>query len=99
MLSGLGMFSQWLCENIDEYCPIEKDRKLSELDPYDHLMRNYRLCTVHFARHVHEYRHSVPPNVYDAMLSLSTTEVLDLDATYAEIRSGGKQPTGLSKYS
>ena len=90
------MFCQWLCRDLDSYCSIERDCKLSDLDPYEHLKRTFKLCTVHFKRHINDLRHQLPSDVLDAMLSLSTTKQLrDLNGVFEKIRMGGKKASGL----
>ena len=48
LLSGLGQFCVELCHNRDDFSVREPQRRLKELNPYDHLRCCYRLCIVHF---------------------------------------------------
>ncbi|KAF9231054.1 hypothetical protein BU15DRAFT_29339, partial [Melanogaster broomeanus] len=89
---GLGMFCVHLCRGNRTPCKYEPHRCLGDLNPYDHLRRMYRLCTVHFRRNAFKLHASVTPQVYNAMLSLSSFESHpDLEQTLEIIRAGGKK--------
>ncbi|KAG1746028.1 uncharacterized protein EDB91DRAFT_1080250 [Suillus paluster] len=64
----------------------------SDLDPYAHLRRFYRVCVTHFKRNVQALRTYVSSEVYSAMLSLASSEPHpDINKTLATIRGGGRK--------
>ncbi|KAK7038761.1 hypothetical protein VNI00_010646 [Paramarasmius palmivorus] len=84
---GLGMHLQAIAQTRPGYDLYEPHRKLSELGPYDHLHRLYRVCTVHFARNIRKC--SVTPEVRRAMSSLACIEHTQWDETLLLIRTKG----------
>lgn len=95
-LKGLGKFCQWLSRDVHKACFDEENRKLSELDPYEHLKRFFRLCIVHYKRNIRALRNHVSHEVYTAMLSLATSEPLpDLNKVLEIIRAGGDKASRL----
>ncbi|KAG2110340.1 uncharacterized protein F5147DRAFT_772592 [Suillus discolor] len=87
---GLGMYCVQLSRSISTSCTHEPHRRVSDLGPYDHLRRFYRLCVAHFKRNVHALRTHVLDEVYSAMLSLATCEEHpDIQRTFNTIRRGG----------
>ncbi|KAG2116152.1 hypothetical protein DEU56DRAFT_748432 [Suillus clintonianus] len=89
---GLGMFCVELCQNNHAFCSYEQNRRLRDLDPYDHLRRFYRVCITHFKRNVLALRTYVSSEVYSAMLSLASTEAQpDIETTFKTIRAGGRK--------
>ena len=82
---------------MEGFCSIEHHRRLRDLDPYDHLRWFYRLCVVHFLRNLTPLRNVVTPEVYRAMLSLSSFEAQpDLKKTLETIKNGGCKAKGIS---
>ncbi|KAF8974325.1 hypothetical protein BDZ97DRAFT_11979 [Flammula alnicola] len=71
---GLGMYCQSLCVDLHAFCQYEPARRLRNLSPYDHLRRFFRLCIVHFKRHIHDLRLYISNDVRIAMLSLASSE-------------------------
>jgi hypothetical protein len=55
-------------------CRYEPSRHLCDLGPYDHLRSMYRLCAFHFKHNVRKLQTVVSPNVYNAMLYISSFE-------------------------
>ncbi|KAJ6549305.1 hypothetical protein DFH09DRAFT_1281487 [Mycena vulgaris] len=48
---GLGLHLQKLASHMQPKPDLyEQDRLIQDLSPYDHLHRNYRVCTVHYSR-------------------------------------------------
>ncbi|KAH7903935.1 hypothetical protein BJ138DRAFT_1019827 [Hygrophoropsis aurantiaca] len=89
---GLGLYCQYLCRTINLPCMYEPSRQLSELDPYDHLRRFYRLCVTHFKRNILALKGQVSEDAYIAMLSLATSEPHpNIDLTLEIIRRGSKK--------
>ncbi|KAL6304684.1 hypothetical protein BKA93DRAFT_732739 [Sparassis latifolia] len=88
---GFGQFLQYLCQSLVGMCPIEPERPLKSLGPYEHLKRCFRVCNVHYKRGVWVKRTQLTPTVRQAMLSLlSSDDIPDWDGTLAIIRNGGK---------
>ncbi|KZV84152.1 hypothetical protein EXIGLDRAFT_776848 [Exidia glandulosa HHB12029] len=76
---------------------LDRASPFARMTPYAHLAYFYLLCIFHFKRNVKPYKTRVAPEVYNAMLSLASSEALpDLDATLAVIRGGGKAAQGMS---
>lgn len=89
---GLGMFCSELSKNIKTPCIYEPHRKLCDLTPYDHLRRFYRLCVVHFKRNLRPLQSQVSKEVYNAMLSLSSSDAHpNFQRTLSVIRGGGRK--------
>ncbi|KAF5313764.1 hypothetical protein D9619_013715 [Psilocybe cf. subviscida] len=89
---GVGMFCQYLCRNVEGYCLYNQSSRLQTLDPYGHLLRFFRLCVVHFKRHIHDMRNHVSADVREAMLSLSSSVPHpDIQAVFDLINSGGRK--------
>ncbi|KAF9472113.1 hypothetical protein BDN70DRAFT_909218 [Pholiota conissans] len=89
---GLGMFCESLCAEIDKLCEHEPSRTLKSLDPYDHLRRFFRLCLVHFKRHIHDLKPYTSDEVRAAMLSIASSEIHpDLEGAFRIINNGGKK--------
>ncbi|TFK44080.1 hypothetical protein BDQ12DRAFT_594008, partial [Crucibulum laeve] len=87
---GVGLFCQWLCQNMFDFCSLEPWRRLQELTPYDHLHQFYCLCYVHFKRNIHDIRSTISVDVADAMLSLAVSKPhQNLEGAYALINKGG----------
>lgn len=92
---GLGRFCVALCRGNQMPCRYEPSRRLCDLGPYDHLRRMYRLCAFHFKRNVQKLRTVVSPNVYNAMLCISSFEAHpNFETTLQLIRKGGKKAKG-----
>ncbi|KAG2045848.1 hypothetical protein BDR06DRAFT_985730 [Suillus hirtellus] len=89
---GLGMFCSELSKNIKTPCIYEPHRKLCDLTPYDHLHRFYRLCIVHFKRNLRLLQSQVSKEVYNAMLSLSSSDAHpNFQRMLNVIRGGGRK--------
>ncbi|KAL4064574.1 hypothetical protein J3A83DRAFT_4167974 [Scleroderma citrinum] len=89
---GLGRYCVELCQGMEDFCSIEHDHWLKDLDPYDQLKRFYRLCVIHFLRNLVPLWNAVTPEVYGAMLSLSSFEAQsDLEMTLRTIQTGGRK--------
>ncbi|KAF4600363.1 hypothetical protein EYR38_004988 [Pleurotus pulmonarius] len=87
---GLGMFCQHLCHDLDMPCQDEPMRRLSDLNPYDHLKRCFKICSVHFKRHIHDLRPHISDDVRFAMLSLASSDPHpDLEGAFRTIQNGG----------
>ncbi|KAF9232988.1 hypothetical protein BU15DRAFT_66970 [Melanogaster broomeanus] len=87
---GLGMFCIEISRNVKTPCTYEPHHLISELTPYEHLRRFYRLCVAHFKRNIHSLKGIVSKEVYSAMMSLATSEQHpDIQATLNCIRNGG----------
>ncbi|KAG2125773.1 uncharacterized protein EDB93DRAFT_1243973 [Suillus bovinus] len=88
----LGLFCSELSKNIKTPCIYEPHRKLCDLTPYDHLRRFYRLCIVHFKRNLRPLQSQVLKEVYNAMLSLSSSDAHpNFQRTLSVIRGGGRK--------
>ena|ERR1700710_2738298 len=89
------MFCVELCQKHHEFCMYERNRRLCDLEPYDHLRRFYRVCVAHFKRNVFALHTQVTPEVYSAMLSLASSEPHpNIQETLATIRGGGRKARG-----
>jgi hypothetical protein len=89
------MFCTELSRNNHAFCIYEQNRRLCDLQPYDHLRRFYRVCITHFKRNIFALRRQVTPEVYSAMISLASSEPhLDFNKTLAIIRGGGRKAQG-----
>ncbi|KAK7032946.1 hypothetical protein R3P38DRAFT_2773440 [Favolaschia claudopus] len=90
---GAGMFCERLSATLgDVYCPIEPTKLLHELDPYEHLRRFLRFCTVHYKRNIRELKPYTTQKVRNAMLSLSSSQVHpNLEGAFAIIENGGRK--------
>ncbi|KAG6826455.1 hypothetical protein H0H92_015743 [Tricholoma furcatifolium] len=88
---GLGLYLQSLTlERKGVYDLHEPDRLLTDLSPYEHLHRVFRLCTVHALRNIHDAR-GITDEVRNLMRSLICMEHPAWDRTLEEIRTlGGK---------
>lgn len=76
-------------------CRYEPSRHLCDLGPYDHLRWMYQLCAFHFKCNVQKLRTVVSPNVYNAMLSISSFEAHpSFENTLRLIKGGGKKAKG-----
>lgn len=64
-----------LAKKIESNCPMMPTVQLRKLDPYDHLKRFYRICTVHFKRNINDLvkRAKLSYEVKQAMASLSSS--------------------------
>ncbi|KAF7333550.1 hypothetical protein MSAN_02419900 [Mycena sanguinolenta] len=70
-----------LCAQLgDIYCPMEPTRLLRTLDPYDHLRRFLRLCTVHNKRNIDKLKPYTTRKVHP-----------DLEGAFKVIESGGRK--------
>ncbi|KAG6836008.1 hypothetical protein H0H93_012315 [Arthromyces matolae] len=68
---GFGLYLQSLAQKMNlKYDLHEPERLLSELGPYDHLHRIFRLCTVHVYRNIHDAR-GLTDEVRNLMRSLA----------------------------
>ncbi|KAL4069992.1 hypothetical protein V8B97DRAFT_1872105, partial [Scleroderma yunnanense] len=86
---GLGRYCVELCQGMEDFCSIEHDHRLKDLDPYDQLKCFYHLCVVHFLRNLVPLQNAVTPEVYGAMLSLSSFKAQpDLEMTLRTIQTG-----------
>ncbi|KAG6374217.1 hypothetical protein JVT61DRAFT_4875 [Boletus reticuloceps] len=84
----LGMFCVEISCDIDQTCIYEPHRQISQLKPYDHLQRFYRLCVAHFQRNLHMLKPIIPFDAYKAMRSLASSEPHpDIKATLSFIRN------------
>lgn len=93
---GFGMYLMDCCasdalqQKQDMYEPT---RTLSELSPYDHLKRIYRLCDIHQYRRIRQ--RAVPESVRHLMRSLICISHSSWDDTLDHIRAeGGKAGQG-----
>jgi hypothetical protein len=76
-------------------CRYEPSRHLCDLGPYDHLRSMYRLCAFHFKCNVRKLQTVVSPNVYNAMLCISSFEAHpNFESTLQLISKGGKKAKG-----
>ncbi|KAF8994773.1 hypothetical protein BDQ17DRAFT_1251365, partial [Cyathus striatus] len=91
---GVGLYCEMLCQDLKINCPVEPARRMKDLTPYDHLRRFYRLCTVHFKRHINYLRSYETTEVIDAMYSLASTTMHDITPICDIIRNSG---TGKAK--
>ena len=93
-LEGLGLHLTKLAQAFPEQYDLhEPHRLLSSLDPYEHLRRIFRLCSVHVARNIKQAKVSNPVKVM--MNSLVCTEHLNFDETLEKIKTdGGKVGSG-----
>ena len=90
-LSGLGLHLQKLSQRlIRKFDLHEPHRLLSDLSPYDHLHRLYRLCTGHAKRNIRKC--SVPEQVRNLMRSLICTTHENWDRTLKAIEELGGKP-------
>ncbi|KAK7022501.1 hypothetical protein R3P38DRAFT_3317686 [Favolaschia claudopus] len=90
---GAGMFCKRLSATLgDVYCPMEPSKLLRLLDPYEHLRRFLRFCTVHLKRNINELKPYTTQKVRNAMLSLSSSQPHpDLEGAFTVIESGGRK--------
>ncbi|KAF8180705.1 hypothetical protein K438DRAFT_2021287 [Mycena galopus ATCC 62051] len=90
---GAGMFCQKLSAELgDVYCPMDPTKLLRSLDPYEHLRRFLRLCTVHYKRNIDALKPYTSQKTRNAMLSLSSSQVHpDLEGTFRIIEKGGRK--------
>ncbi|KAG1869710.1 hypothetical protein C8R48DRAFT_597246 [Suillus tomentosus] len=88
---GLGMFCSELSKNIKTPCIYEPHHKLCDLTPYNHLRRFYRLCIVHFKRNLWPLQSQVSKEVYNAMLSLSSSDAHPNFQRMLSVIRGGSQ--------
>ncbi|KAJ7728102.1 hypothetical protein B0H16DRAFT_1331143 [Mycena metata] len=90
---GAGMFCQKLSADLgDVYCPMEPTKLLRTLDPYEHLRRFLRFCTVHNKRNIDKLKPYTTQKVRSAMLSLSSSQVHpDLEGAFRTIENGGRK--------
>lgn len=97
---GAGMYCQKLSAQLgDIYCPMEPTRLLRTLDPYEHLQRFLRLCTIHYKHHIDKLRPYTTQKVRNAMLSLSSSQVHpDLNKAFDIIRNGGPKAKSVSPF-
>ncbi|KAJ6452183.1 hypothetical protein C8R47DRAFT_998159 [Mycena vitilis] len=88
-----GQFCQKLCAELgDVYCPMEPTRLLRLLSPCDHLRRFLRFCTTHNMRNIHKIRAYITPEVRNAMISLSSSQVHpDLEGAFRIIEADGRK--------
>jgi len=92
---GLGMYCVQLSRSVTMQCVYEPERRICDLNPYDHLRRFFRICVAHYKRNVLALRTHVPQDVFTAMLSLATSEHHpNLEATLNIIRNGGPKALG-----
>ncbi|KAK7047447.1 hypothetical protein VNI00_006678 [Paramarasmius palmivorus] len=84
---GLGMHLQSIAQTLPGYDLYEPQRKLSDLGPYEHLHRLFRVCNVHFARNIRKC--PVSRRVRNAMSSLACIEHSDWEGTLQLIRTEG----------
>lgn len=100
---GFGLWLQRQAERTPGVCDrAEPHRLLTDLGPYEHLLRIFRLCTIHFERNIRKISDAdlasskvTAAAVRDAMHSLSSAEPLvDLEGTLGIIREGGKRARG-----
>lgn len=94
--SGFGQYCVALCHDIQGFCSGACHCQLRGLGPYDHLRHCYRYCVIHFWRNVATLRPSVTPEVYRAMLKISSFEAHDLEATLSIIHSRGQKAKGIA---
>ncbi|KAJ7808673.1 hypothetical protein B0H14DRAFT_3151934 [Mycena olivaceomarginata] len=87
---GLGLHLQKLASNMPRKADLHQpERDIQDLNPYDHLRRIYRICTVHNFRNIKKC--SVSDEVRWLMRSLVCMEHDDWDGTLLKIREkGGK---------
>ncbi|KAK7031741.1 hypothetical protein R3P38DRAFT_2521802 [Favolaschia claudopus] len=87
---GLGLHLQKLASNMASKPDLhEPHRTIQDLDPYDHLRRVFRICTVHNSRNINKC--PVPEEVRWLMRSLVCIEHEDWEGTILKIREkGGK---------
>ncbi|KAK7001996.1 hypothetical protein R3P38DRAFT_3608943 [Favolaschia claudopus] len=90
---GAGMFCERLSATLgDVYCPMEPTKLLRLLDPYEHLRRFLRFCTVHYKRNINELKPYTTQKVRNPMLSLSSSQVHpNLEGAFAMIEGGGRK--------
>ncbi|KAG6374675.1 hypothetical protein JVT61DRAFT_4044 [Boletus reticuloceps] len=89
---GLGTYCTYLCWDIDKHDQYEPQRRLSSLGPYDHLKRFFRICETHFQRNAFAIKHYVGDRVWDAMMSLYTSDPHpDIQKTFEIIPAGGNK--------
>ncbi|KAJ7631405.1 hypothetical protein DFH06DRAFT_1439242 [Mycena polygramma] len=90
---GAGKFCQKLSAEVgDAYCPMEPTRLLRSLSPCDHLRRFLRFCTTHNMRNIDKIRAYITPEVRNAMISLSSSQVHpDLEGAFRIIEAGGRK--------
>lgn len=99
-------FGLWLASQAQRlpgrFDRAEPDRLLTDLTPYEHLLRIFRLCTIHYERNIDKYsdKDLQSPQVSglqvrEAMKSLSSPEPLaDFDGTIRTIKLGSKKAKG-----
>ncbi|KAK6981751.1 hypothetical protein R3P38DRAFT_2578154, partial [Favolaschia claudopus] len=87
---GLGLHLQKLASNMEPKLDLhEPHRTIQDLNPYDHLRRLYRVCTVHNSRNINKC--PVSEDIRWLMRSLVCIEHEDWDGAVLEIREkGGK---------
>ncbi|KIJ53274.1 hypothetical protein M422DRAFT_242411 [Sphaerobolus stellatus SS14] len=89
---GLGHYCVEICQDIDAACPIEPDRLLRSLTPYEHLLRFYRYCLAHYSRNASKLRSHVSTEVYQAIMSIPSAEAVpNFEELLNIIRRGGKK--------
>ncbi|KAJ7823047.1 hypothetical protein B0H14DRAFT_2518729 [Mycena olivaceomarginata] len=85
---GLGLHLQKLASNMPRKADLHQpERDIQDLNPYDHLRRIYRICTVHNFRNIKKC--SVSDEVRWLMRSLVCMEHDDWDGTLLKIRENG----------
>lgn len=88
------MYCAYLCQHVHKYDRHER-RRLSDLGPYDHLKRFFRICETHFQRNAFAIKHYVGDKAWDAMMSLCSSEPHpDIQKTFEIIRAGGNKAKG-----
>ncbi|KAJ7212425.1 hypothetical protein C8J57DRAFT_1097238, partial [Mycena rebaudengoi] len=87
----LGLHLQKLASNMAIKADLhEPERNIQDLDPYDHLRRIFRICTVHDFRNINKC--AVPEDVRWLMRGLVCIEHDDWDGTLLDIREKGGKP-------
>ncbi|KAJ7049809.1 hypothetical protein C8F01DRAFT_1264851 [Mycena amicta] len=86
---GLGLYLQWVARQMPETMDIHEPwRTIQSLDPYEHLRRCMRLCTLHLYRNIKTSK--VTDEVRWNMRSLICVEHDDWDGTVEAVRASGK---------
>jgi hypothetical protein len=91
LLLGLGLYLQGLSKEYPRRHDLHQThRLLTDLSPYEHLHRIYRLCTVHIKRNIR--KRAVPEPVRNLMRSLVCVEHPKWDGTLDQIQQEGGKP-------